>query len=78
MDWWYYTGHLFVLFVLWLYLMARTIVYTNTHEVSCDGFDEVQQEATHPLVYYTLKEYPDGIKAACHYCGKFFIYKESI
>ena len=26
----------------------------------------------------SLKEYPDGIKAACHYCGKFFIYKESI
>ena len=55
----------------------KTVVYTNTHEVSCDGYDEVQQEATHPLVYYTLKEYPDGIKAACHYCGKRFIYKEN-
>ena len=58
--------------------MAKTIEYVNTHKVSCDGYDEVQQEATHPLVYYTLKEYKDGIKAACHYCGKFFIYKESI
>jgi uncharacterized Zn-finger protein len=55
--------------------MANTIVYTNKQEVSCDGYDEVQQEATHPLVYYTLKEYKDGIKAACHYCGKTFIYK---
>ena len=78
MDWWYFTGHLFVLFILWLYLMDNTIVYTNTQEVSCDGYDEVQQEATHPLVYYTLKEYKDGIKAACHYCGKMFIYKEGI
>jgi uncharacterized Zn-finger protein len=58
--------------------MASTIIYVNTSEVSCDGFDEVQQEATHPLVYYTLKEYPDDIKAACHYCGKLFVYKESI
>ena len=56
----------------------KTVVYTNEETVFCDGFDEVQQEATHPLVYYTLKEYKDGIKAACHYCGKFFIYKESI
>jgi uncharacterized Zn-finger protein len=54
--------------------MIKTILYTNTHEVSCDGYDEVQQEATHPLVYYTLKEYTDGIKAACHYCGKVFVY----
>ena len=57
--------------------MANTIVYVNTQEVSCDGYDEVQQEATHPLVYYTLKEYKDGIKAACFYCGKRFIYKEN-
>ena len=59
--------------------MIKTIVYTNTSEVSCDGYDEVQQEATHPLVYYTLKEYRDGqTKAVCFYCGKQFIYKESI
>ena len=59
--------------------MVKTIVYTNTSEVSCDGFDEVQQEATHPLVYYTLKEYKDGeIKAACHYCGKIYLYKNSL
>jgi uncharacterized Zn-finger protein len=57
--------------------MASTIIYVNTHEVSCDGYDEVQQEATHPLVYYTLKEYKDDIKAACFYCGKMFIYKEN-
>ena len=59
--------------------MVKTIEYVNTQEVSCDGYDEVQQEATHPLVYYTLKEYDDGqTKAVCFYCGKFFIYKESI
>ena len=56
--------------------MVKTIVYTNTSEVSCDGYDEVQQEATHPKVHYTLKEYKDGeTKAVCFYCGKFFIYK---
>ena len=56
----------------------KTVICTKEETVSCDGYDEVQQEATHPLVYYTLKEYPDGIKAACHYCGKMFIYKEVI
>ena len=57
--------------------MVKTIVYTNTQEVSCDGFDEVQQESTHPLVYYTLKEYSNGqTQAVCFYCGKFFIYRE--
>ena len=56
--------------------MVKTIVYTNTQEVSCDGYDEVQQEATHPLVYYTLKEYSNGQNlAVCFYCGKQFIYK---
>jgi uncharacterized Zn-finger protein len=59
--------------------MVKTIEYVNAHEVSCDGFDEVQQEATHPLVYYTLKEYKDGqMKAACHYCGKLYVYKNSL
>ena len=57
----------------------KTVIYTKEKTVSCDGYDEVQQEATHPLVYYTLKEYKDGqIKAVCFYCGKQFIYKESI
>ena len=57
--------------------MVKTIEYVNTQEVSCDGYDEVQQEATHPLVYYTLKEYDDGqTRAVCFYCGKFFIYEE--
>ena len=56
--------------------MVKTIEYVNTQEVSCDGFDEVQQEATHPLVYYTLKEYSNGqTQAVCFYCGKCFIYK---
>ena len=32
----------------------KTVVYTREETVSCDGYDEVQQEATHPLVYYTL------------------------
>ena len=51
--------------------MIKTIEYVNTNEVSCDGFDEIQQEATHPLVYYTLKEYRDGhTQAVCFYCGK--------
>jgi uncharacterized Zn-finger protein len=59
--------------------MVKTLVYTNTSEVSCDGFDEVQQEATHPLVYYTLKEYSDGeSKAVCFYCGKLWILKDSL
>ena len=59
--------------------MVKTIEYVNTHEVSCDGFDEVQQEATHPLVYYTLKEYDDGqTKAVCFYCGRLWIFKDSL
>ena len=54
----------------------KTVIYTKEETVSCDGYDEVQQEATHPLVYYTLKEYSDGqTKAVCFYCGKCFIYK---
>jgi uncharacterized Zn-finger protein len=56
--------------------MVKTIEYVNTKEVSCDGYDEVQQEATHPLVYYTLKEYKDGTKAACFYCGKVWVFKD--
>ena len=57
--------------------MIKTVIYVNTNEVSCDGFDEVQQEATHPLVYYTLKEYRDGeTKAVCFYCGKVWMFKD--
>ena len=59
------------------YSDGSNVIYTSEETVSCDGYDEVQQEATHPLVYYTLKEYKDGIKAACFYCGKVFVYKES-
>jgi uncharacterized Zn-finger protein len=57
----------------------KTVVYTREETVSCDGYDEVQQEATHPKVYYTLKKYKDGeIKAACHYCGKLYLYKDGL
>jgi len=57
--------------------MVKTIEYVNTKEVSCDGYDEVQQEATHPLVYYTLKEYTNGeTKAVCFYCGKVWMFKD--
>jgi len=52
--------------------MTKTIDTVDTLKVSCNGND------THPLVYYTLKEYKDKqIKAACHYCGKLFVYKEN-
>jgi hypothetical protein len=52
--------------------MVKKSNIVNTLKVSCDG------EETHPLVYYTLKEYKDKqIKAACHYCGKLFVYKEN-
>jgi len=55
----------------------KTVIYTSEETVSCDGYDEVQQEATHPKVYYTLKKYKDGeIKATCHYCGKLYLYKK--
>ena len=53
--------------------MAKTIEYTNKLKVFCDG--DTGEGADHPLVYYTLKEYKDGIKAACFYCGKLFVYK---
>jgi len=59
--------------------MVKTIEYVNTKEVFCDGYDEVQQEATHPLVYYTLKEYTNGeSKAVCFYCGKVWMFKDSL
>ena len=52
--------------------MNSTIELIPTLKVACNG------DETHPLVYYTLKEYKDGqSKAACHYCGKLFVYKES-
>jgi hypothetical protein len=52
--------------------MIKTIEYVNNLKVSCSNNKE------HPLVYYTLKEYKDGIKAVCFYCGKLFIYKKLI
>jgi uncharacterized Zn-finger protein len=61
------------------YSDGSNVIYTSEETVFCDGYDEVQQEATHPKVYYTLKEYKDGqTKAVCFYCGKMFMYKESI
>ncbi len=58
------------------YSDGSNVIYTNEETVFCDGYDEVQQEATHPKVYYTLKKYEDGqTKAVCFYCGKVFIYK---
>jgi len=40
-------------------------------QVSCDGYDPEQEEATHPVVYYTLKQDPDGVyRAECMYCGR--------
>jgi uncharacterized Zn-finger protein len=53
--------------------MSNTIELIPTTTVACDG------DETHPLVYYTLKEYKDGqTKAACHYCGKLYLYKDSL
>lgn len=51
--------------------MNKTIEFVNTLKVSCSNNGE------HPLVYYTLKEFKDGIKSACFYCGKIFIYKKN-
>jgi uncharacterized Zn-finger protein len=57
--------------------MDKTIVYTNEYSVSCDG--DTGEGPDHPLVYYTLKEYKDGqTKAACHYCGKLYLYKYNL
>jgi uncharacterized Zn-finger protein len=53
--------------------MSKSIELVSVQKVACDG------EQTHPLVYYTLKEYKDGqIKAACHYCGKLYLYKDGL
>lgn len=55
--------------------MSNTIEYTDKQQVSCDG--DTGEGPDHPLVYYTLKEYKKGTMAACFYCGKVFVYKES-
>ena len=65
------------IFVMKPYSDGSNVVYTKEETVFCDGYDEVQQEATHPKVYYTLKEYKDGqTQAVCFYCGKMCIYKD--
>lgn len=44
--------------------------HTDT-EVYCEGWDDYQEEATHPGVHYTLKQRPDGVYAAvCMYCNR--------
>jgi hypothetical protein len=40
--------------------MIKTILYTNEEQVSCDGYDEVQQEA---LMQKELAIYLDKIRA---------------
>ena len=46
-------------------------------QVYCEGWDDYQQEPTHPKVYYTLKQQPDGVHAAeCLYCGKKWVSAE--
>ena len=53
--------------------MSNTIELIDTLQVSCNGNE------THPLVYYTLKEYKDGqTKAVCHYCGILYLYKNDL
>ena len=40
-------------------------------QVYCEGWDDYQEEPTHPGVYYTLKQRADGTHSAvCYYCGK--------
>jgi len=40
-------------------------------QVYCEGWDDHQEEPTHPRVYYTLKKQPDGVyRAECLYCGR--------
>jgi uncharacterized Zn-finger protein len=42
-------------------------------QVWCEGWDVVQDEPTHPRVYYTLKEDKNNLgtyRAVCFYCGK--------
>ena len=46
-------------------------------QVYCEGWDDYQQEPTHPGVYYTLKKQPDGTHTAeCMYCGKRWVSAE--
>ena len=46
-------------------------------QVYCEGWDDYQQEPTHPGVYYTLKQRANGTHTAvCYYCGKKWVSTE--
>jgi len=46
-------------------------------QVYCEGWDDYQEEPTHPGVYYTLKQRADGTHSAvCFYCGKRWVSAE--
>jgi len=46
-------------------------------QVYCEGWDDYQQEPTHPGVYYTLKLRANGTRTAvCYYCGKKWVSAE--
>ena len=50
---------------------------TQDTQVYCDGYDDYQEEPTHPGVYYTLKQSADGKhRAVCLYCGKQWVKTE--
>jgi uncharacterized Zn-finger protein len=51
----------------------KTIIETSEDTVYCDGYDPDLDDDTHPRVFYTLKERPNGeINAVCFYCGIIF------
>ena len=46
-------------------------------QVYCEGWDDYQEEPTHPGVYYTLKQRANGTHSAvCYYCGKKWVSTE--
>ncbi len=46
-------------------------------QVYCEGWDDYQEEATHPGVYYTLKLRANGTHTAvCYYCGRRWVSTE--
>jgi len=46
-------------------------------QVYCEGWDDYQEEPTHPGVYYTLKLRANGTHTAvCFYCGKKWVSAE--
>ena len=59
---------------------TQVLIISMEHEdtqVYCEGWDDYQEEPTHPGVYYTLKQRADGTHAAeCLYCGKRWVTAE--